>query len=180
MCIRDRMMGLMGRHVLGLTAAEVASTLPATTTAGLAMGMERSLIEAKGEWVPLGFVICGNAGMVCWPWLLASTRLAGASPMVRGLALGASFHVSSVAALAACGEAVAADWAALGLFLAGTSRCLLLQVPECQQLVYATYRDTEANQPINQHTENKALISHDEIMVSSGVSVRVSPTRELL
>lgn len=53
----------------------------------------------------------------------------------QGLALGTVSHVSVMAALAAAAEAEAAEAAALGFFLVGTGRCLLMMTPPIKAVV---------------------------------------------
>lgn len=122
--------GLVGSFLLRADPSIVASMMPGTTTTGLALTMHgASLPPARPEWLALGPAVCGLTGMVAWPAILAMGGLASASPWVKGIAVGSASHVAGMAALAAAGETVAAEWAALAFFLFGTFRCLLLQSP---------------------------------------------------
>ena len=77
------------------------------------------------------------SALVLWRPYLAMTGLSGQRPFIRGLALGTVSHVSVMAALAAAAEAEAAEAAALGFFLAGTTRCLIMMTPPLKQAVLA-------------------------------------------
>lgn len=84
---------------------------------------------SRPEWLALGPTVCGLTGMVAWPVLLALGGMTAAPPWVKGFAVGSASHVAGMAALAAAGEAAAAEWAAVAFFLFGTFRCVLLQLP---------------------------------------------------
>lgn len=132
----------VGRYVLHLPPSEIASMLPATTTTGLALTMDTALPNAKREWIAMGPVLCGVSGMLIWPLLLRATGLACAPAAVRGLALGSTFHVSAMAALTLEGDSVAADFAAMGFFVMGVVRTVLLQSVTFQNFVAAIYGAT--------------------------------------
>ena len=138
--------GMVGGKVLHLSSREVASLLPATTTTGLAVTMAPALPMAFSEWIPIGTVCCGLSGMAFWPVLLRITRLNKSSALARGFAVGAVSHVSGVAGLAGAGQAAAADAAALGLFMLGVVRCLLLQIPGASTVLLG---DDEPDERLN-------------------------------
>lgn len=127
---------VVGSRLLRVGPEEVASMIPGTTTTGLALTMHGPAHPlARPEWLALGPTVCGLSGMVVWPAILAAGGLAAAPPWVKGFAVGSASHVAGMAALAAAGEAAAAEWAALAFFLFGTFRCVLLQLPPYREVV---------------------------------------------
>lgn len=135
----------VGRWALGLQPAEVASVCPGTTTTGLALTMHgEAFPTARPEWLAIGPTICGLGGMMSWPVLLALGGLSAsaAPPWVRGFAVGSASHVAGMAALAAAGQTIASEWAAVALFLCGTFRCMLLQLSPFRTLLCRTSGDS--------------------------------------
>ena len=63
--------------------------------------------------------------MVVWPAMLMMTRLSNANALVRGLSLGACFHVSAVAALSSADDTTAADFAGLDVNPADCMLCFV-------------------------------------------------------
>jgi putative effector of murein hydrolase len=126
-----------------LQPLKVASVLPATTTTGLALTMAPALPASCPEWIPIGTVFCGVGGMCVWPLLLRVTGLHRSTALVRGFAVGSVSHVSGVAGLTAAGELAAADAAAIAMFLLGTLRCVLLQLPGVSAVLGVAEPDLE-------------------------------------
>ena len=63
----------------------VALPLPATTTTGLAVTMDRTLTMANSEWIPLGTIVAGFTGLSFWPLLLrAAARWRSRSTVTSG------------------------------------------------------------------------------------------------
>jgi hypothetical protein len=71
--------------------------------------------------------------------------------LVKGFALGSVSHVAAVAALSAAGEAAMAESAAIGFFLLGVSRCIVIQIPGVPELLLSLSSSETA--PVNNDAE---------------------------
>eukprot|EP01046_Picozoa_sp_COSAG06_P078173 COSAG06_NODE_25822_length_628_cov_0.744802_1_plen_151_part_00 len=147
--------------------------------------------NARQEWIPLGpmvplsagclFVVlmqlhlsycrftppqvCGMSALLLWRPYLALTGLTNKTPFVKGFALGTVSHVSVMAALSAAAEAEAAEAAALGFFLVGTTRCLILMTPPLNTIVQQAMGAQEGSKTNGRdHMIDKAIARAEDEM----------------